>query len=149
MSFRHLLKSSYSSIPCVSLTCRIKLEFFLYIKSQYSHLNSDCCRGDPDFLLILNYHCTISNKTFLRNDHSNSFCMVILIPPLLWYQLLYLSRLLSCQDQHLVYFLFYSVWEFFEKSTTSILDLIMSFLCFSFWVLFYVGFRKSWPYVFS
>jgi len=43
----------HSSMPCFSLTCKTKLEFFLDVKSQYVHLNIDCCLGDPTFLAIL------------------------------------------------------------------------------------------------
>ena len=60
---------SYSSIPCFSLTCKIKFEFFLDVKSQCVHLNMDCCLGEPGFLLILSSHSLVNDKTFLRKCH--------------------------------------------------------------------------------
>ena len=51
------LRFRHSSTPCFSLTCKTKLEFFLDVKSQYVHLNIDCCLGDPIFLAILYKPC--------------------------------------------------------------------------------------------
>ena len=43
----------YSSTPCFSLTCKTNWDLFLDMKSQYVHLNTDCCLGDPIFLATL------------------------------------------------------------------------------------------------
>ena len=48
--------SYYNSTPCFSLRWKINWAFFFVVKSQWEHIRSKFCLGEPDFLVILNYY---------------------------------------------------------------------------------------------
>ena len=58
----------YNSMPCFSLTCKINWAFFFVVKSQWEHIRSKFCLGEPDFLAILNCYLPTVFK-FTRYFH--------------------------------------------------------------------------------